>query len=57
MACWFMVTGLIHFVVEGWVVYKADFYQDKSGNYLSDTCGCCAGRALAVQWMKAMMGG
>ncbi|PSC69778.1 sterol 8,7-isomerase [Micractinium conductrix] len=37
MACWFMVTGLIHFVVEGWVVYKADFYQDKSGNYLSDT--------------------
>lgn len=37
MACWFMVTGVIHFVIEGWVVAKADFYQDKSGNYLSDT--------------------
>ena len=38
MACWFMVTGLIHFVIEGWVVAKADFYKDASGNYLSDTC-------------------
>lgn len=38
IACWFMVTGLIHFVIEGWVVAKADFYKDASGNYLSDTC-------------------
>ena len=38
LACWFMVTGCIHFVIEGWVVAKADFYQDASGNYLSDTC-------------------
>lgn len=37
IACWFMVTGLIHFVIEGWVVAKADFYKDASGNYLSDT--------------------
>lgn len=33
-----MVTGLIHLVIEGWVVAKADFYKDASGNYLSDTC-------------------
>ncbi|KAL4858675.1 3-beta-hydroxysteroid-Delta(8) [Chlorella vulgaris] len=37
LACWFMVTGAIHFVIEGWVVAKADFYKDASGNYLSDT--------------------
>jgi len=32
-----MVTGLIHFIIEGWVVIVADFYTDTSGNYLSDT--------------------
>ena len=46
IACWFMVTGLIHFVIEGWVVAKADFYKDTSGNYLSDTCAW--GRAWVV---------
>lgn len=25
-------------MIEGWVVAKADFYTDASGNYLSDTC-------------------
>lgn len=46
MACWFMVSGIIHLVIEGWVVAKADFYKDASGNYLSDTCGppCQEGR-------------
>ena len=38
LAGWFMVTGAIHFVIEGWVVAKADFFKDASGNYLSDTC-------------------
>lgn len=36
-----MITGLIHFVIEGWVVIKADFYKDASGSYLSDTCAHC----------------
>lgn len=36
VASWFMVTGLIHFVIEGWVVYKADFYKDTTGNLLSE---------------------
>ncbi len=38
MACWFTISGIIHFVIEGWVVTKADFFKDASGNYLSDTC-------------------
>ena len=38
LAGWFKVTGAIHLVIEGWVVAKADFFQDASGNYLSDTC-------------------
>lgn len=42
LACWFMITGLIHFVIEGWVVVKADFFKDASGNYLSDTCRRCS---------------
>ncbi|KAL4445423.1 hypothetical protein ABPG77_011248 [Micractinium sp. CCAP 211/92] len=37
MACWFTISGIIHFVIEGWVVTKADFFKDASGNYLSDT--------------------
>ena len=49
IACWFMVTGLIHFVIEGWVVAKADFYKDASGNYLSDTCAR-GGEGAAITW-------
>lgn len=37
LSCWLMTTGVIHFVIEGWVVVKADFFRDQSGNYLSDT--------------------
>lgn len=56
IACWFMVTGLIHFVIEGWVVAKADFYKDASGNYLSDTCGWPGrgeqGGQAAAEWQR-----
>ena len=37
IACWLATTGVIHFVIEGWVVVKADFFQDTSSNYLSAT--------------------
>lgn len=36
IACWFMVTGAIHFVIEGYVVVTPDYYKDTSGSYLSD---------------------
>lgn len=36
LVCWFMCTGLIHFVVEGYVVVNSKFYQDRSGNILSE---------------------
>lgn len=32
--CWFALTGVIHFVVEGAVVAFADFYKSKSSNIL-----------------------
>ncbi|KAK9820062.1 hypothetical protein WJX72_005605 [[Myrmecia] bisecta] len=34
--CWFALTGIIHLVVEGAVVSNADFYKDKSGNFLHE---------------------
>lgn len=37
IASWLATTGVIHFVIEGWVVVKADFHQDTSHNYLSQT--------------------
>ncbi|KDD76355.1 hypothetical protein H632_c256p1 [Helicosporidium sp. ATCC 50920] len=41
IACWFAVSGTIHLVVEGYVVVKAEFFTDETGNlrnYLSDVC-------------------
>ena len=38
VASWLVTTGLIHFVIEGYVVARASFYTDASGNYLSDAC-------------------
>lgn len=32
--CWFALTGIIHFVVEGTVVLFADFYQSNTSNIL-----------------------
>eukprot|EP00887_Chlorella_sp_A99_P001896 scaffold18.g1896.t1 len=37
IAAWLATTGVIHFVIEGWVVVKADFWKDASNNYLSQT--------------------
>ncbi|CAL8461742.1 g1273 [Coccomyxa elongata] len=31
---WFVLTGIIHFVVEGAVVLRSDFYKSTSGNIL-----------------------
>lgn len=36
LCCWFVCTGLIHFVVEGAVVANSKFYEDTSGNILNE---------------------
>jgi len=33
---WWMITGVIHLVVEGWVVAVPNFFTDTSGNPLSE---------------------
>lgn len=38
LVCWFLCTGLIHFVVEGAVVVNSGFYKDTSKNILSEIC-------------------
>ncbi|KAG2431278.1 hypothetical protein HYH02_013409 [Chlamydomonas schloesseri] len=35
-AGWWMVTGIIHFVIEGTVVANANFYKDTTGNILNE---------------------
>mmetsp|Transcript_30103 Transcript_30103/g.55016 ORF Transcript_30103/g.55016 Transcript_30103/m.55016 type:complete len:218 (-) Transcript_30103:233-886(-) len=34
--CWFLISGLIHIIVEGTVVTSNKFYQDATGNFLKD---------------------
>lgn len=36
IACWFVVTGIIHFVIEGFVVVTPDYFKDTSGNILAE---------------------
>lgn len=36
LVCWFLCTGLIHFLIEGAVVLDADFFRDKSRNIFSE---------------------
>lgn len=38
MMVWFVVSGLIHFVVEGTFAVWTDYYKDASGNFLADMC-------------------
>jgi hypothetical protein len=38
LVCWFLCTGLIHLVVEGWVVAVPGFFRDTSKNILSEIC-------------------
>jgi len=40
LVCWFLCTGLIHFIVEGAVVLDSRFYKDTSKNILSEICEC-----------------
>jgi hypothetical protein len=49
LVCWFLCTGLIHFVVEGAVVVDSRFYQDTSRNILSEICGWPRGGREGVQ--------
>ena len=38
MAGWFVATGIIHSVIEGYVVLHKEFYTDRSGNVLAEIC-------------------
>ena len=42
---WFVVSGLIHLVIEGTFAAWTDYYKDTTGNFLAEICASPGARA------------
>ena len=45
MFVWFVVSGLIHLVIEGTFAAWTDYYKDTTGNFLAEICASPGARA------------